>query len=96
MKQNDYLKNLHSTLLEILDVVVDICQRHQLTYFLAYGSCLGAVRHQGFIPWDDDIDIGMPRQDYNQFVEICKSELPDGYFSRASRTKSTIGWRFQR
>ena len=80
MTQQEYLNTLHSTLLEILDTVVNICERHQLTYFLAYGSCLGAVRHQGFIPWDDDIDIGMPRQDYDRFVEICKTELPTGYY----------------
>ena len=80
MTKKDYLNTLHTTLLEILDVVVEICERHGLTYFLAYGTCIGAVRHQGFIPWDDDIDIGMPRADYDRFIETCKSELPEGYY----------------
>lgn len=65
--------------LEILKVFQDICRRHNLRYFAVGGTCLGAVRHKGFIPWDDDIDVGMPYEDYVQFLEIAKTELPENY-----------------
>lgn len=65
--------------LEILHEVVSICQRHDLSYFALGGTLLGAVRHQGFIPWDDDIDIAMPRPDYDALLKVCKLELSDQY-----------------
>lgn len=61
---------LHSVLVEILDYFVDICVENNLRYFLLYGTALGAYRHGGFIPWDDDLDVGMPREDYNKFISI--------------------------
>lgn len=71
---------LRSVLLEILDEIVSICEKHDLTYYLVGGNLLGAIRHKGFIPWDDDIDIAMPRKDYNKFKELCKTELDSKYF----------------
>lgn len=57
-----------------------ICKKYGLTYYFAGGSILGAVRHKGFIPWDDDIDITMPRPDYNRFLKVVKRELSDDYY----------------
>lgn len=54
--------------LEIMDEIDRVCRKEGFSYFLGYGSCLGAARHQGFIPWDDDMDIIMPRDDYERFV----------------------------
>ena len=70
---------LKKTELEILDHFVDFCQKNNLTYYLTYGSLLGAVRHKGFIPWDDDIDIAMPPEDYQKFLSLYKKEKQDKY-----------------
>ena len=77
---NKELKKLQKVLLEMLDEVVRLCDKYHLDYFISGGTCLGAVRHSGFIPWDDDIDIVMPRDDYERFLEIARDELDDKYF----------------
>lgn len=74
------LNKLHSVELEILDKFVNICEKNKLNYFLTGGTMLGAIRHKGFIPWDDDIDIGMPREDYDKFISIAPKELGDDYY----------------
>ena len=60
--------------LDILSGIADFCDSHGLRYYLAYGTLIGAVRHKGFIPWDDDIDIQMPRDDYNKMIEMFNVE----------------------
>lgn len=65
---------IKSVLVEILNVVVDFCKRNNLRHYLAYGTLIGAIRHRGFIPWDDDIDIWMPRPDYERFIHSFSHE----------------------
>lgn len=66
------LKRLHEVQVEILKDFETICKKHHLEYFALYGTAIGAVRHQGFIPWDDDIDVGMLREDYEKFLTIAR------------------------
>ena len=75
----EILAKLHKTQIEILEEFERICEKHNLEYFAIYGTAIGAVRHQGFIPWDDDIDVGMLREDYEKFLEIAKKELGEKY-----------------
>lgn len=73
------LRKLQLTQLEILKVFDCFCREHHLKYSLYAGSLLGAVRHKGFIPWDDDLDVCMPRSDYNQFIALWEQTNPNGY-----------------
>lgn len=63
----------NNILVEILKEFVNICNQYNIKYFLAAGSAIGAVRHNGIIPWDDDIDVIMPRPEYNKFIKLCKT-----------------------
>jgi lipopolysaccharide cholinephosphotransferase len=80
------LRKLQMVELDMLIVVDRLCAKHHLTYYLMAGSALGAARHHGFIPWDGDIDIGMPRQDYERFLQLCSTELPAGLFLQTHQT----------
>lgn len=71
---------------EILDVIHQVCTEYGLRYSLAYGTLLGAVRHKGFIPWDDDIDLIMPREDYEKLLVIWNEAAPKGYILQNTRT----------
>lgn len=72
------LRRLQLTELRILEAIDDVCASHGIEYFLDSGTALGAVRHSGFIPWDDDIDVGMPRADYERFIALPTDALPEG------------------
>lgn len=74
------LKKIQRIELEIFEEIIRICQQNDIEYFIIGGTALGAVRHEGFIPWDDDIDIGMTREDYDKFLKKAQSELAPGYF----------------
>lgn len=73
------LKELQSYEADALKQFINLCEKHQLRYYVIGGTLLGAVRHGGFIPWDDDIDVAMPRADYDAFLEIAAEELPKPY-----------------
>ena len=79
-------KRLWLCLLDMLECVAAICDKHGLTYYLGGGTLLGAVRHGGIIPWDDDIDIHLMREDYDRLQEILPNELPRHYFMQNSAT----------
>lgn len=85
----DYNLRKHQLIeLKMLITVVEICERHNIQYFMMDGTLLGAVRHQGFIPWDDDIDIAMLRNDYEKFLAVAQSELSAQYFLQTYQTDS--------
>ncbi|MBP3853223.1 MAG: LicD family protein [Erysipelotrichaceae bacterium] len=88
------LEQLHEVQLEIFDEFVRLCEKHSLHYVMMGGSCLGAVRHRGFIPWDDDIDVGLYRDDYNRLIEICKKELHPDFFFQHFETEPNTGFIF--
>lgn len=91
MKHNEVnLKPLQVALLDIYKAIRAICDRHNLKYFASGGTTLGAVRHGGFIPWDDDLDLEMPRKDYEQFCAVVENELPKGL--RFVSLRNTYGY----
>lgn len=80
--------------LELLIEVDRICTQHNINYYIYGGTLLGAVRHNGFIPWDDDIDIVMFRSEYDKFVKICKNELGEKYYLQTIENEplSPLSW----
>lgn len=78
-------ESLRTLQLCILDIVIEfrrICDKYKPNYFLTGGTLLGAVRHKGFIPWDDDMDVGMLRKDYETFLKVRPNELNQDFFCR--------------
>ncbi len=84
---NEKMKLVWKTELELLKKFISVCEKYNLKYYMAGGSLLGAIRHSGFIPWDDDIDIDMPRDDYNKLLEIAKYEFTDPIFFQTTYTE---------
>lgn len=81
------MKEVWQCELDMLEEVDKICKKNNINYFLAGGTLIGAVRHKGYIPWDDDIDIVMMREGYNKFLKIAEKELNGKYFLQYYKTE---------
>lgn len=73
------LQHLQKVILSIIKYIDKLCRDNGIEYYLLGGSCIGAIRHKGFIPWDDDLDIIMDRINYDKFIKICREQLDDNY-----------------
>lgn len=88
---NDYGNlELHQAFLSAMIDFHELCQKHGLRYCLHGGTCLGAIRHKGFIPWDDDVDIAMLREDYDRFLQIAQTELGNRYTVQTYQTEPNM------
>ena len=93
MRQLDS-QEIKQVILDILSVFAEYCDEHGLRYYLCGGTLLGAVRHKGFIPWDDDVDLLMPRPDYDRLHELVKSEPICDHYQLISITAGNSFWPF--
>ena len=73
---DEQTRELQKYILDMLIAIDQVCREHNLCYYLIAGTMLGAVRHKGFVPWDDDADVALPRKDYNEFVKHANEWLP--------------------
>ena len=86
LKVHCTLRELQLALLEVLSDVINLCEENNLRYYAFGGTCLGAVRHSGFIPWDDDIDVMMMRDQYDILCSIAAKEFNHPYFFQTEQT----------
>ncbi len=94
---DDELRQMQLIQTEMLHVVHKICMKHKIKYIMDAGTLLGAVRHKGFIPWDDDIDIRMLRKDYEKFCKVWENEsAKENYFLQNYKTDENYVWQYGR
>ena len=91
---NETLRKVQLAQLEIGKEIKRVCDENGIKYFLDSGTLLGAIRHKGFIPWDDDMDMGMLREDYERFIEIAPKELKPEYFLQTWKTDKSYPYAF--
>lgn len=94
MKIDELLPEVKKIEVEILCVIDDFCKKNNICYSLAYGTLIGAIRHKGFIPWDDDIDLWMSRDDYNRFIESWLKNPVEGYILQNTDLESDFNQNF--
>lgn len=75
----DVYRRVQELTLFTLNTFIDFCEKNHLRYYFTGGALIGVLRHKGFIPWDDDIDVGMPRKDFDRFHDLLKEKMPDGF-----------------
>ena len=92
----EQIEKVHKVLLEIMDDIVSVCEENGSCYFLGGGSALGALRHQGFIPWDDDMDVNMPRADYEKFLPKFRERFSDKYWIQTPQDTPNYGLSFSK
>lgn len=92
--QKDDLQTLHSVLLDILKEIIRVCDILRIDYFIQGGTAIGAFFNQGFVPWDDDIDLGMTRGDYNRFIKQAPAIINEGYFIQCFETEPNTPFYF--
>lgn len=83
------MKNVWAIELEMAQKVIDVCHRHKLQVWAWRGTMLGCVRHKGFIPWDDDLDLAMPREDYEKLLSLGESEFKSPYFLQSAYSEKS-------
>ena len=85
------LRHLQLVIMQIMKDIDDICRRNNIDYYLNGGSAIGAIRHKGFIPWDDDLDIMMTFDNYERFIKACREQLdPEKYSEQHALTNSPL------
>ena len=96
LKPKGLLNDVQQFCIELLDFVDNVCKKHNIDYWIDYGSLLGAIRHEGFIPWDDDMDIGMVRKDFEKFIDIIDEEIKNnglkGKIRVRKQSKNSAGY----
>ena len=96
IERNGSMTELQEKILEIMKAFDSVCRKHNLHYYMLGGTMLGAVRHKGFIPWDDDADFGLPRKEYEKLLQLPETSFPEGYKLRHFTREAGVPYAFIR